>query len=191
MVEWLQQLNREIATIVENAGRSLVKVVQARNGTGAGTIIHADGLILTNAHVVRRGSTEVTLPDEHKLQAKVLAYDPELDLAALSVDAHKLPTLELGDSNQLQPGEPVFSLGHPWGVHGAVSAGSIINIGRHPELPVANEFIQSDLQLRPGHSGGPMIDTQGRLVGINTMIAGPEVGLAIPVHVVKSFLRRL
>jgi len=143
---------------------------------------------LTNAHVLHHRSFDVIFADERSFPAKVLAIDPELDLAALSVNAHQLPALELGDSKNLRPGSLVFALGHPWGVKGAVSAGSVINIGRAPELPTANTFIQSDLQLRPGHSGGPMIDTQGRLVGVNTMIAGPEVGLAIPVDVVKGFL---
>ncbi|MDX1524089.1 MAG: trypsin-like peptidase domain-containing protein, partial [Anaerolineae bacterium] len=77
------------------------------------------------------------------------------------------------------------------GVLGAASAGVVIDVGQPPELPRFNsELIQVDLQLRPGHSGGPLVDTQGRLVGINTMISGPEVGLAIPVHVVKTFLRQ-
>ena len=187
----LQQLNEEISAMVEMAGRGLVKVGQARNGAGAGTILHADGLILTNAHVVRHGPTEVILPDERQLRAKVLAYDPRLDLAALSVAAHNLPFVELGDSKNLQPGQLVFALGHPWGVPGVVTAGSIINVGLPPEMPpISGEFVQAGLQLRPGHSGGPMVDTQGRLVGVNTMVTGPEVGLAIPAHVVKDFLRR-
>jgi S1-C subfamily serine protease len=185
-----QQLNGEISDILAMAGRSLVRISHTHYGSGAGTVIHPDGLILTNAHVVRHGLPEVTLPDERKLPAKILAYDAQLDLAALAVEGHNLPPLELGDSTKLQPGELVFALGHPWGVNGAVSAGSVICVGRPPELPTTNEFIQSDLQLRPGHSGGPMVDMQGRLVGINTLITGPEVGLAIPVHVIKEFLQR-
>lgn len=190
MSNLLQQLNNEMSGIVEKARRSLVRIGNGRGGAGAGTIWHADGLIITNAHVVQRGSLEVILPDERKLPAKVLAHDPSRDLAALSVNAYDLPTVELGNSRGLQPGHLVFALGHPWGVAGAVSAGPVINIGLPPEIPrIAREFVQAGLQLRPGHSGGPMIDVQGRLVGINTMITGPEVGLAVPVHVVKDFLR--
>lgn len=148
-------------------------------------------VIVTNAHVVQYGSLEVILPDERKLPAKVLALDPDHDLAALSINAYGLPTVELGNSRGLQPGHLVFALGHPWGVAGAVSAGPVINVGLPPEIPrIAREFVQAGLQLRPGHSGGPMVDVQGRLVGINTMITGPEVGLAVPVHVVKDFLHR-
>lgn len=189
MATLLQQLNNDLSDAVENARRSLVQIKNGR-GAGSGAIWHADGLILTNAHVVRHGTIEVTLPDERQLPAQVLAYDPELDLAALSVAAESLPTIQLGDSQTLQAGHLVLAIGHPWGITGAVSAGSIINVGLPPEIPrVRYEFIQASLQLRPGHSGGSLVDVQGRLVGINTMITGPKVGLAIPVHVVKNFLR--
>jgi len=184
-----QQLNGEIAGIIEAAGRSLVKVRHSSgNGAGAGIIVHADGLILTNAHVIHHRSFDVVLADERSFPAKVLVIDSERDLAALSVNAHHLPSLELGDSKKLRPGTLVFALGHPWGVRGAVSAGSVIAVGPPPELATSREFIQSDLQLRPGHSGGPMVDTSGRVVGVNTLITGPKVGLAIPVHVVNDFL---
>ncbi len=191
MTNLWQHLNQELSFIVEKARRSLVRISNGKQGgTGAGTIWHSDGLIITNAHVVQREPTHVTFPDERKLPAKVLAYDSELDLAALSVAANDLPTIELGNSTMLQAGELVLALGHPWGVSGAVSAGAVINVGLPPEQPgLAREFVQAGLQLRPGHSGGPMVDVQGRLVGINTMITSFEVGLAVPVHVVKKFLR--
>ena len=192
MIELLQQLNKEISTVIETASRSLVKVGHVRgNGAGSGTILHANGLILTNAHVIDHGPVEVTLLNDHTLPARILASDPEQDLAVLSIETDNLPTIELGNSKSLQPGQLVFALGHPWGVPGAVSAGSVIDVGLPPELPqLAREFIQVGLQLRPGHSGGPMVDVQGRLVGLNTMITGPTVGLAVPVHTIKTFLRQ-
>ena len=190
MSRLLQQLNSDMATVADIARRSLVKVNNGRSSAGAGTILHQNGLIVTNAHVVRHSAIEVTLPDERQLSARVLAHDPQLDLAALSVAADGLPTIEFGDSQSLQPGHMVLAIGHPWGVAGAVSAGSIINVGLPPEIPrIRYEFIQASLQLRPGHSGGALVDVQGRLVGINTMITGPQVGLAIPVDVIKTFLR--
>ena len=191
MSSLLQQLNSEISAIVEQARKSLVQISNGRTGgVGAGTIWHSDGLIITNAHVVQHNPLNVILPDGRKYAAKVLAHDPERDLAALDIEAHDLPTVQLGNSETLQPGQLVLALGHPWGVAGAVSAGPVIEVGLPPELPrLGREFVQAGLQLRPGHSGGPMIDTQGRLVGINTMITGPEVGLAIPLHVVKQFLK--
>jgi serine protease Do len=187
-----QQLNGDMSTIVESVRRSLVQINNGRGGAGAGTIWHADGLIVTNAHVIAgHHALKVTLPDGRTLPARVLAAASNRDLAALSVEANNLPTIALGESKQLQPGQWVLALGHPWGVLGAVTAGIVINTGTPPEMPAdRGEFIQVGLHLRPGHSGGPLVDVQGRLVGINTMITGPEVGLAVPVHAVKQFLRQ-
>jgi serine protease Do len=186
----LHQLNLDMSGLVENVRRSLVQVSNGRRGTGAGTVWHPDGLILTNAHVVGRRNLRVTLPDGRTLPAWLLAHDPALDVAALKVDATGLPTVELGKSKQLQPGQWVLALGHPWGVAGAVTAGVVIGVGLPLEMQLPRrELIQVSLHLRPGHSGGPLVDARGRLVGINTMMAGPDVGLAVPVHVVKGFLR--
>lgn len=191
MTSILQQLNQQLAATVENVWASLVQISNGRGGQGAGTLWHTDGLIITNAHVVGHDNLTVTLPDQQTLPARLLAIDPERDLAALAVPANGLPTIELGDSRQLQPGELVLALGHPWGVKNAVSAGPVIGVGRPPELPnLQREFVQAGLQLRPGHSGGPMVSVAGRLVGVNTLITGPEVGLAIPIFDVKQFLRQ-
>ena len=191
MSDLLQQLNLEMSAVVENVRCSLVQITNGRRGTGAGTIWHADGLIVTNAHVVGRRSLRVTLPDGRTLPARLLARDASRDLAALAVDATGLPTSELGQSKQLQPGQWVLALGHPWGVASAVTAGVVIGVGPPPEMPLPQrELIQVGLHLRPGHSGGPLVDARGRLVGLNTIMAGPDVGLAVPVHVVKAFLRQ-
>ena len=191
MSNLLQELNHDLSKLAEEAQRSLVSISNGRRGAGAGTIWHPDGLILTNAHVVQLRSPKVTLPDGRTAPARVLAHDKVLDLAALSVDAADLPTIELGDSQRLQPGEWVLALGHPWGVDGAATAGTVIGVGPPPEMATPErELIHVGLHLRPGHSGGPLLDTYGRLVGINTMMAGPDVGLAVPVHVVKAFLRQ-
>ena len=150
-----------------------------------------EGLILTNAHVVGSPRIRVTLPDGRDLPAQVLADDTARDVAALKVDATDLPTISLGESRALQPGQIVLSMGHPWGGMGAVAAGTVIGVGAHlPELSNSGrEWIVASLRLRPGHSGGPMFDSRGRLVGINTMITGPEVAAAVPVHEVKDFLQ--
>jgi serine protease Do len=189
--EILQQLNTDLSALSDGVRRSLVQIRNGRRGSGAGTIWHSDGLILTNAHVVGRRSLRVTLPDGRTLPARLLAHSRGLDLAALSVEAAALPTIELGNSQQLQPGQWVLAMGHPWGVIGAVTGGVIIDVGLPQELSaLGRELIQVDLPLRPGYSGGPLVDVHGRLVGINTMMAGPEVGLAVPVHAVKRFLRQ-
>ncbi len=186
----LEQLNREIGSVVEEVTKSLVEVNSG--GSGAGTIWHPDGLIVTNAHVLQRSSAVVNLLDGRRLPAKVLAYDETEDLAALMVEPHSLPSAKLGDSKALQPGQWVFAIGHPWGVRGAVTAGVIVGAGPHGRGPGGSEreLIAVHLQLRPGHSGGPLVDDRGRLVGINTMMNGPDLGLAVPAHVVVKFLRR-
>lgn len=186
-----QQLNLEMDRLVEEVRRSLVQISNGRSGGGAGTIWHPDGLIITNAHVLQRRAPQVTLADGRAFTAQVLAYDRSHDLAALSIEANDLPTIALGDSRQLQPGQWVLALGHPWGVNGAATAGMVIDVGPPPEIPrFSGEVIQVGLHLRPGHSGGPLVDGFGRLVGLNTMIAGPDVGLAVPVNAAKDFLRQ-
>jgi serine protease Do len=187
----LKQLDAEVAGVVDDVRLSLVQIRIGRRGSGAGTIWHPDGLILTNAHVIGGRSLRVTLPEGQNLPARLLARSKSLDLAALAVDATGLPTTELGRSEELQPGQWVLAMGHPWGVLGAVTAGVVIDVGVPPELPaLGRDLVQVDLPLRPGYSGGPLTDVQGRLVGINAMMAGPEVGLAVPVHEVKRFLRQ-
>lgn len=196
----LQQLNADIACTVADAQRALVRIHNG-DGNGAGTIWHAAGLIITNAHVidpprrwgrVAQRSLHVTLPGGATLPAHVLASDPARDLAALSVNADNLPTIALGKSRDLRPGDWVMAVGHPWGVAGAVTGGVVIGRGvGTPELvDPAREWIAVSLHMRPGHSGGLLVDVAGRLVGINTMIAGPDAGYAIPLHVVKRFLKQ-
>ncbi len=193
MPSTMQRLNTELASVVETAKRSLVQVHNGGRGVGAGTIWHPEGLIVTNAHVVsgRTGSLRVTLPDGSTLPARLLARDEDRDVAALVVEAVDLPTIDVGRSRDLSPGQWVMALGHPWGVRGAVTAGVVIGVGSAwPEMPQRGmEWITAALHLRPGHSGGPLIDVDGRLVGINTMMTGPDMGMAVPVHEVKVFLR--
>lgn len=186
----LQQLDDEVATVVRDARRSLVQVRNRRHGARAGTVWHPDGLVLTNDHVAGRGPIDVLLSDGRSLPARVLARSDALDLAALTVDARGLPVMEPGESRRVRPGQPVMALGHPWGVVGAAAPGVVIGVGRDwIEGPAPErEWIGVSLRLRPGNSGGPLIDGHGRLVGVNTVMTGPEVGLAVPVHVVKAFL---
>ena len=191
MMTLLEQINDELGGLVAGVKRSLVQVQSGDRGGGAGSIWHPDGLIVTNAHVVRTRTPQVILPNGTRLPARVLAHDRRLDVAVLSVEETGLPSIELGDSRALQPGQWVTALGHPWGTHAAATGGVVIGVGPDlPEMPLDDrELIVVGLQLRPGYSGGPLVDDQGRLVGLNTMMVGPEVGVAVPVHVVKQFLR--
>ncbi|MEQ8676447.1 MAG: trypsin-like peptidase domain-containing protein [Aggregatilineales bacterium] len=207
MTNILQAFSDEMATIASTTQRALVQITDGQNSIGSGTIWHSDGLIITNAHVIverammRRGrfgsvpvnrqrEVHVVLGDGQSMPVKVLAIDEENDLAALSVDATNLPTINIGDSKQVKSGQWVMAMGHPWGVIDSITAGVVIGVGADlPEIATGREWIALNLQLRPGHSGGPLVDIDGNLIGVNTMITGPEVGFAIPSHTVKRFLK--
>ncbi|MFN8531211.1 MAG: trypsin-like peptidase domain-containing protein [Anaerolineae bacterium] len=188
----LQQLNDSLSGVITQAQASVVQVRDGRGGHGAGTIWHSDGLIITNAHVVRQNPVEIALSDGRTLRATLIARDDDRDLAALSVEGHDLPVIQPGDSRGLQAGQWVMAVGHPWGVTNAVTGGIVIGVRQQmPDLRVfTQDWIVADLHLRPGNSGGPMIDVAGRLVGVNTLMTGPSVGAAVAVDVVKDFLKR-
>lgn len=194
MAQRLLQLNNAMADVVDHVHGALVQIHNGQRGIGAGTIWHEQGLIMTNAHVIQGEGREthltVTLPDGRELAAQVLDVDRQRDIAALYVEANGLPTIELGQSQQLKAGEWVFAVGHPWGVKNAVTSGIVIGLNPPPEMKLAHdEWIAVSLHMRPGHSGGPLVDGQGRLVGMNTLITGPDVGYAVPVHLIKQLLQ--
>ncbi len=165
--------------------------IQSGTGFGSGTIVQADGLIVTNAHVIGGGVKKVSLPGGESVEARVVAYDRYYDLAALSASAAGLAPIALGNSDLLKAGQFVFAIGNPWGVPGAVTAG--VYIGKRRErrrdASAEREWIAASIHVRPGHSGGPLVDAEGRLIGINTMMAGLDVGLAVPVNALKRFLK--
>jgi serine protease Do len=183
-------LDLEVEEITERVRRSLVQIRNGRGGAGAGAIWHPDGLILTNAHVVGRRA-EVVVANGAEREAKVLAIDRQRDLAALSVEVDGLTAIELGSARRLRAGEWVLAVGHPWGLEGAATSGVVIGVGDLPGLPQGGgEMVAASLHLRPGDSGGVLVDAEGRLVGINTMMAGPNLGLAVSVDEAKRFARR-
>ncbi len=184
----LDEVSSEMASVVEVASRSVVQVMDDGGGRGAGTVWHEDGLILTNAHVLRDRALRVSLEDGRVLTARVLAVSKEHDLAALTVDAHDLPAISVGDSRSVKPGEFVLAIGHPWGQVGAATSGIAIGLESHDDS--GREWLAVNMRLRPGNSGGPLLDSEGRLIGINTIMSGPNVGLAVPSHVAKAFLTR-
>jgi len=157
-------------------------------GAGSGFIISPDGVILTNAHVVR-DATEVTvkLQDRREYRAKVLGSDPKTDVAVLRIDAKNLPVVPIGKSNDLKVGEWVLAIGSPFGLESSVTAGVVSAKGR--SIDEGNvQFIQTDVAVNPGNSGGPLFNTRGEVVGINSQIysqTGGYQGLsfAIPIDV--------
>lgn len=172
-------LAEAMAEVAERLRRGVV-VVRGRAGGGSGTIWSADGLIVTNQHVVPADQAEVVTWDGRVMAARVTAREPERDLALLRVDDAGLPVLPIGDSDAIRPGQLVLAAGNPWGQRGAVTAGIIFSTGgttdeqRHP----LREAIHADVRLAPGNSGGPLADAEGRVIGINSMISG---GLAVAV----------
>lgn len=193
MSGWLKRLSDDLAEVAALGRRSLVKVTDGPRGGGSGVIVHPDGLILTSAHVVNGRSASVGLADGGVLDGTVIALDEQRDLALVMIDRHELPAMNLGDSRQVTPGEWVMAMGHPWGVEDGATSGVVIGVGRDlPEAPGASQgraWIAVSLHLRPGHSGGPLIDQSGALLGINAMMAGPDVGLAVPVDEARGFLK--
>jgi len=195
----LQQINEDAALVSDRVLNSLVQVNNGQRGVGSGAIWQSDGLILTNAHVIlgRRGQVSnalsITLRDGQEYPARLVAYDLQRDLAALHIDAQNLPAVEVGDSRRLSAGDLVLALGFPWGVKGGATSGVVIGNGDSlPELGDSKrEWIAASLHLRPGHSGGPMVNSQGKIIGINTLMNGPEVGVAIPAHVAEEFLKEV
>lgn len=188
----LERVNAAFAGVLDDVSASVVQVLDESRGAGAGTIWHSDGLIVTNAHVVQRGPLKVALRDGRVLDAKLIARDDQHDLAALAVEANGLPTIQVGSTRMLHSGQWVMALGHPWGVAHAATSGVLIRVGRHTEFPAeaGDDWVVADLHLRPGNSGGPLIDAHGKLIGVNTLMTGPGVGVAVSVEAVKEFLRR-
>lgn len=181
------------ARMIENAQRSVVQVRSGGRGIGAGVIWHADGLVLTNHHVVaggRRGVT-VALHDGRIFDAEVVKSSRGLDLALLRVDgdALDLPAAPVGDSDALRVGELVYAIGHPWGSVGAVSAGIIGGVGelRGPGRGVSARYVRSDVTLAPGNSGGPLLNSRGEVVAINAMIFG-SMALSIPSNAAGAWI---
>lgn len=137
-------------------------------GEGSGFIISSDGLILTNAHVVQ-DAKEVTvkLTDRREYQAKVLGADPQTDVAVLKIEAKNLPVVKTGDVNQLQVGEWVLAIGSPYGLENTATAGIVSAKGRSLPDDTSVPFIQTDVAVNPGNSGGPLFNDRGEVVGIN------------------------
>lgn len=159
-----------------------------QHAQGSGFLISADGLLLTNAHVVD-GAKEVTvkLSDHREFKAKVLGADRSSDIAVLKIDGHDLPTVNLGDSDQLGVGDYVLAIGEPFGLEETATAGIVSAKGRSLPGDGYVPFIQTDAAVNPGNSGGPLFDANGSVVGINSQIYSSSggyqgVSFAIPIN---------
>lgn len=168
---------------------------QQVRGAGSGFIIRSDGYILTNEHVVRDAQTlKVTLFGGKKYDGRVIGTDPQTDLAVVKIDGKNLPAVEMGDSGKLEPGEWVVAIGNPYGFHDTVTAGIISALGRSLEDPnKSGNLIQTDAAINPGNSGGPLVDLNGKVIGINEAIIANAQGLgfAIPINLAKNIAEEL
>ena len=180
------QLADDLAATADRVRRSTVHVRNGRAGGGSGVIWRADGLIVTNAHVARDTTADVELFDGRIFEARVTSRDPRRDLASLAIDAVALPAAPIADSDALRVGQVAVAVGNPLGLSGALTLG-IIHAIAPAEGHGRQTWVQADIRLAPGNSGGPLVDASGGVIGINSMIAG-GLGLAVPSNAVQRFL---
>jgi serine protease Do len=180
--------------LVERLRPSVVRV-GARGPAGGAGIVWRPGAVLTNLHVVAgtRGAPLVTGADGLRRPARVVATSRPLDLALLALAEDGLPPVPIGDSARLRVGELVFAVGHPWGQPWSVSAGIVSGLGAVgiPGQGGPGAYIRSDVRLAPGCSGGPLVDARGAVIGINTLVLGGDLAVALASDVARRWVEGL
>jgi putative serine protease PepD len=194
---------RQVYDASKNAVTYIVADTPEGQATGSGFVVSKDGLIVTNDHVVDGASqVQVKIGTSDKAQdATVVGADPSRDLALLKVDGNDLPTLSLGDSSSVSVGDPTYAIGNPFGLDHTLTTGIVSALQRNLQAPDGAKIsgaIQTDAALNPGNSGGPLLDADGKVIGVNSQIQtgssnGAEggnvgIGFAIPSNTVKSFI---
>jgi len=196
--EALDAYSLAVTTVAERLSPSVANLRVSRrvrggrilDGGGSGVVITPDGFTLTSAHVIARteGKGRASFVDGRELEFEIVGSDPLSDLAVLRVDARDLVPAELGDAERLRVGQLVVAIGNPHGFTGSVTAGVVSALGRSlptrsgANVRVVDNVIQTDAALNPGNSGGALADGRGRVVGINTAVAGVGLGLAVPIN---------
>jgi S1-C subfamily serine protease len=180
-VQMLDAYSQAVIGVVDSVGPAVVGV----SGVGTGMLITPDGYALTNSHVASAVKAyELTLRDGSRLKADLVGKDPHTDLAVLRASGTGLPHARLGDSSQLRVGQLVVAIGHPFGFQSTVTTGVVSAVGRTMRAQsgrTIENIIQTDAALNPGNSGGPLVDTRGQVVGINTAIIAMAQGICFAV----------
>ena len=195
--EALDAYSRTVTSVAERLRESVANLRVGRRtrrgrteGGGSAVVITPDGYMLTSAHVVEGtdGRGQAAFPDGRSFGAELVGTDPLSDLAVLRADAGNLTPAELGDADSLHVGQLVVAIGSPLGFHGSVTAGVVSALGRalptrsRSAVRLVENVIQTDAALNPGNSGGALADGLGRVIGINTAVAGVGLGLAVPIN---------
>jgi serine protease Do len=200
-------LDNFVSSVVDRAGDAVVRIDSSRTsrysgrtvrGTGSGFIIRNNGLIMTNAHVVRGSDrVTVTLKDGREIEGRVLGRDDASDVAVVQASERNLPAISIGNSSELKPGEWAIAIGNPLGLDNTVTVGIISATSRSGSAIGAPNrrlnFIQTDAAINPGNSGGPLLNQRGQVVGMNTAIIGGAQGLgfAIPINQAMQIADRI
>jgi S1-C subfamily serine protease len=204
--ELLDAYSRAVIGVVEKAGPAVVSIRVKRQsrsrrerdeGSGSGVIIAPDGFVLTNDHVIEHANAiEVNLTDGSSFAAQLVGADPATDLAVVRVGGSGLPAAQLGDSDALRVGQLVIAIGNPLGFQNTVSSGVISALGRAlrgQSGRLIEQVIQTDVPLNPGNSGGPLVDSRARVIGVNTAMIAMAQGLsfAVPINTAKWVVSEL
>jgi serine protease Do len=186
---------RSIIGVARQVSPAVVSVLRP-DGSGSGVMIRSDGILLTNAHVV--GSfkqVRVSLADGRTLEGKVLGQDPTVDVAVVRLSERNLPAARLGDSDSLEVGQLAVAIGNPLGLDRTVTSGVVSALNRAPPGFGLDQLIQTDAAISPGNSGGPLLDSRGRVIGINTAVIrapGSEgLGFAIPINLASDVAQQV
>lgn len=193
----LPQAEAMIVQVAQQASPTVVSI-STQQGSGSGVIVQADGIIITNNHVVGSNRTvQVQLADGRDFEGQVLGTDPTVDIAVVRIPARGLPAAPMADSDQLQVGQAAIAIGNPLGLERTVTAGVVSAINRNPSGFELWGLIQTDAAINPGNSGGPLLDSFGRVIGINTAVlqapgGGTQgLGFSVPINVANDVVRQI